>query len=45
LEYLKTGVEPASLYDNYIDVFSILADGNSGNYHLPSEPLINIGGG
>jgi uncharacterized repeat protein (TIGR01451 family) len=45
LEYLKTGVEPASLYDNYIDVFSTLADGNSGNYHLPSEPLINIGGG
>jgi uncharacterized repeat protein (TIGR01451 family) len=44
LEYLQTGVQPAGMYDNYIDAFSTLADWNSGDYYLPSEPLINIGG-
>jgi hypothetical protein len=43
LEYLKTGEQPASMYDNYVDAFSTLASGNSGDYYLPSEPLINIG--
>lgn len=45
LEYLKTGVQPSSMYDNYVDAFSTLADGNSWDYYLPSEPLINIGWG
>jgi uncharacterized repeat protein (TIGR01451 family) len=45
LEYLKTGVEPDTMYDNYVSAFSTLSSDRTGDYSLPSEPLINIGWG
>lgn len=31
------------MYDNYVSAFSTLSSDRTGDYSLPSEPLINIG--
>jgi len=43
LNYQRSGVQPAGMYDRYLEVFERVSEGNSGNYALPTEPLINIG--
>lgn len=43
LEYLRTGVKPASLYEDYVEEFTRVSQEGSGNFYLPTQPLINIG--
>lgn len=45
LEYLKTGVEPQGLYEWYKSTFTELANNNSGDYYLPTQPLVSIAWG
>jgi uncharacterized repeat protein (TIGR01451 family) len=43
LRYLQTGVRPAGLYEQYIEEFDRVSTEGSGNFYLPTQPLINIG--
>jgi len=43
LNYLKSWVQPAGMYDRYQEVFGNVTNHDSWNYYLPTEPLISIG--
>lgn len=45
LNYMRSWVQPAGMYDRYLNVFDSVSENPSGNYYLPTEPLINIGWG
>ncbi|MCH8518895.1 VCBS repeat-containing protein, partial [Candidatus Gracilibacteria bacterium] len=45
LEYQRTGVMPAPLFQNYERAMTDVSDYGAQSFQFPNEPLINIGGG
>lgn len=42
LRYLRTGVQPEGLYEQYMTELTRMSEQSGGNYTLPTQPLINI---